>query len=187
MAWSELHFKYNLPTFTGIYSLSSSRDMCQKVSTNWGSQTWQEFDQLCEYNVVETQLIACLADVREPCQLGCTGLSYCSNFNNRSGDSRALEPLWSILVEWVTNHSTNNHRSGNTSALEPLWSVLVEWVTNYQEVVNMVDHRSLKGFKGSDENVVPVHHRNIFELCRQSVVKVVTTQRQQSAALVGVR
>ncbi|XP_030205196.1 reversion-inducing cysteine-rich protein with Kazal motifs [Gadus morhua] len=62
---------------------SLCRDMCQKVSTNWGSQTWQEFHQLCEYNVVETQLIACLADVREPCQLGCTGLSYCSNFNNR--------------------------------------------------------------------------------------------------------
>ncbi|KAK0142286.1 Reversion-inducing cysteine-rich protein with Kazal motifs [Merluccius polli] len=62
---------------------SLCRDMCQKVSTNWGSQTWQEFDQLCEYNHVETELIACLADVREPCQLGCKGLSYCTNFNNR--------------------------------------------------------------------------------------------------------
>uniref|UniRef100_A0A672HW58 Reversion-inducing cysteine-rich protein with Kazal motifs n=1 Tax=Salarias fasciatus TaxID=181472 RepID=A0A672HW58_SALFA len=62
---------------------SLCRDMCQEISTNWGSQTWQDFDQLCEYNPVETELINCLADVREPCQLGCKGLSYCTNFNNR--------------------------------------------------------------------------------------------------------
>lgn len=57
--------------------------MCQEISTNWGSQTWQDFDQLCEYNPVEAELINCLADVREPCQLGCKDLAYCTNFNNR--------------------------------------------------------------------------------------------------------
>ncbi|XP_078018677.1 reversion-inducing cysteine-rich protein with Kazal motifs [Epinephelus lanceolatus] len=62
---------------------SLCRDMCQEISTNWGSQTWQDFDQLCEYNPVETELINCLADVREPCQLGCKDLAYCTNFNNR--------------------------------------------------------------------------------------------------------
>ncbi|KAG7278690.1 hypothetical protein CRUP_030084, partial [Coryphaenoides rupestris] len=62
---------------------SLCREMCQKVSTNWGSQTWQEFDKLCEYNHVETELISCLADVREACQLGCKDLAYCTNFNNR--------------------------------------------------------------------------------------------------------
>lgn len=59
------------------------REMCREISTNWGSQTLQDFDQLCEYNPVESELINCLADVREPCQLGCKGLSYCTNFNNR--------------------------------------------------------------------------------------------------------
>uniref|UniRef100_A0A8C4GJ43 Reversion-inducing cysteine-rich protein with Kazal motifs n=1 Tax=Dicentrarchus labrax TaxID=13489 RepID=A0A8C4GJ43_DICLA len=62
---------------------SLCRDMCQEISTNWGSQTWQDFDQLCEYNPVETELINCLSDVREPCQLGCKDLAYCTNFNNR--------------------------------------------------------------------------------------------------------
>uniref|UniRef100_A0A665VUH4 Reversion-inducing cysteine-rich protein with Kazal motifs n=1 Tax=Echeneis naucrates TaxID=173247 RepID=A0A665VUH4_ECHNA len=62
---------------------SLCRDMCQEISTNWGSQTWQDFDQLCEYNPVEAELINCLADVREPCQLGCKDLTYCTNFNNR--------------------------------------------------------------------------------------------------------
>ncbi|XP_028637963.1 reversion-inducing cysteine-rich protein with Kazal motifs-like [Grammomys surdaster] len=28
-------------------------------------------------------MLTCLADVREPCQLGCTNLTYCTNFNNR--------------------------------------------------------------------------------------------------------
>ncbi|TRY98033.1 hypothetical protein DNTS_004428 [Danionella cerebrum] len=62
---------------------SLCRSMCVEISRSWGSQSWQEFDQHCEYNPVETQLISCLADLREPCQLGCRGLSYCSNFNNR--------------------------------------------------------------------------------------------------------
>ncbi|KAK1884998.1 Reversion-inducing cysteine-rich protein with Kazal motif, partial [Dissostichus eleginoides] len=64
-------------------SLCRDVDMCERISTNWGSQTWQDFDQLCEYNPVEKPLITCLSDVREPCQLGCKHLSYCSNFNNR--------------------------------------------------------------------------------------------------------
>ena len=57
--------------------------MCQEISINWGTQTLLEFDQLCEYNPVEMELITCLADVREPCQLGCKDLAYCTNFNNR--------------------------------------------------------------------------------------------------------
>lgn len=76
--------------------LCSDRDMCQEISTNWGSQTWQDFDQLCEYNPVETELINCLADVREPCQLGCKDLAYCTNFNNRL-DSWILTNLSSSL------------------------------------------------------------------------------------------
>ncbi|KAM4543348.1 reversion-inducing cysteine-rich protein with Kazal motifs [Fundulus diaphanus] len=62
---------------------SVCREKCQEISTHWGSQTWQDFDQLCEYNPMETELINCLADVREPCQLGCKDLTYCTNFNNR--------------------------------------------------------------------------------------------------------
>ncbi|XP_061111244.1 reversion-inducing cysteine-rich protein with Kazal motifs [Conger conger] len=62
---------------------SLCREMCQQSSTNWGAQTWQEFHQLCQYNPAEADLVTCLADVQEPCQLGCKDLSYCTNFNNR--------------------------------------------------------------------------------------------------------
>ncbi|KAJ7416685.1 hypothetical protein BTVI_34911 [Pitangus sulphuratus] len=65
---------------------STCRELCTKLySTSWGnSQSWQEFDRFCEYNAVEVSMLTCLADVREPCQLGCRNLTYCTNFNNRS-------------------------------------------------------------------------------------------------------
>uniref|UniRef100_A0A672N9K3 Reversion-inducing cysteine-rich protein with Kazal motifs n=1 Tax=Sinocyclocheilus grahami TaxID=75366 RepID=A0A672N9K3_SINGR len=76
MDYAKLHCCFKANT-------SSCRNMCLEISTNWGTQTLQEFDQHCEYNPAEMDLITCLADVREPCQLGCKDLSYCSNFNNR--------------------------------------------------------------------------------------------------------
>nr|XP_028559628.1 reversion-inducing cysteine-rich protein with Kazal motifs isoform X1 [Podarcis muralis] len=64
---------------------SICRDLCTKLySSSWGNtQSWQEFDRFCEYNPVEVSMLTCLADVREPCQLGCRNLTYCTNFNNR--------------------------------------------------------------------------------------------------------
>lgn len=64
---------------------SVCRELCTKLySMSWGNtQSWQEFDRICEYNPGEVSMLACLADVREPCQLGCTNLTYCTNFNNR--------------------------------------------------------------------------------------------------------
>ncbi|XP_055973185.1 reversion-inducing cysteine-rich protein with Kazal motifs isoform X3 [Sorex fumeus] len=65
---------------------STCRELCTKLySMSWGStQSWQEFDRFCEYNPMEVAMLTCLADVREPCQLGCRNLTYCTNFNNRS-------------------------------------------------------------------------------------------------------
>ncbi|KAJ7313678.1 hypothetical protein JRQ81_005284, partial [Phrynocephalus forsythii] len=64
---------------------SLCRDLCTKLySSSWGNPpTWHEFDRLCEYSPAEVSMLTCLADVREPCQLGCRNLSYCTNFNNR--------------------------------------------------------------------------------------------------------
>ncbi|XP_063778841.1 reversion-inducing cysteine-rich protein with Kazal motifs [Pseudophryne corroboree] len=64
---------------------SVCRELCTKLySTSWGNtQSWQEFDFACEYNPFEAPMLTCLADVREPCQLGCRNLTYCTNFNNR--------------------------------------------------------------------------------------------------------
>lgn len=68
-----------------LHLFFSSRELCMKLySMSWGNtQSWQEFDRICEYNPVEVPMLTCLADVREPCQLGCRNLTYCTNFNNR--------------------------------------------------------------------------------------------------------
>ncbi|XP_006813981.1 reversion-inducing cysteine-rich protein with Kazal motifs-like [Saccoglossus kowalevskii] len=61
------------------------RDLCVKLYTQNGANS-NEFDEHCQYQPAETNLLQCLADVQEPCQLGCSGLNYCSNFNGRPTD-----------------------------------------------------------------------------------------------------
>ncbi|XP_078493570.1 reversion-inducing cysteine-rich protein with Kazal motifs isoform X2 [Ciona intestinalis] len=59
--------------------------LCQKIySEPWIDVTkWDQFKSTCEYGSRESKLTQCLAEVSEPCQMGCSGLSFCSNFNNR--------------------------------------------------------------------------------------------------------
>ncbi|XP_032241175.2 reversion-inducing cysteine-rich protein with Kazal motifs isoform X2 [Nematostella vectensis] len=53
-------------------------------TSSWdGSQNYQQFDRQCTYNPKEANLMNCIADVTKPCQLGCSGLNFCTNFNNR--------------------------------------------------------------------------------------------------------
>ncbi|XP_071966261.1 reversion-inducing cysteine-rich protein with Kazal motifs-like [Antedon mediterranea] len=45
---------------------------------------WDEFEIKCKYrSAEETAMLTCLADFEEPCQPGCSGMDYCSNFNGR--------------------------------------------------------------------------------------------------------
>ncbi|XP_022079784.1 reversion-inducing cysteine-rich protein with Kazal motifs-like isoform X2 [Acanthaster planci] len=64
------------------------REICVKLySTSWSTkQSWNNFDEHCQYQPMEVSLLTCLADVQEPCQPGCSGLTYCTNFNNRPTD-----------------------------------------------------------------------------------------------------
>ncbi|KAL5006474.1 hypothetical protein ScPMuIL_015280 [Solemya velum] len=64
------------------------RNLCiETYSTGW-THRWNEFHQRCQdisspISVMEAAMHNCLAEVDEPCMLGCNGLSYCDNFNNR--------------------------------------------------------------------------------------------------------
>ncbi|XP_033639318.1 reversion-inducing cysteine-rich protein with Kazal motifs-like [Asterias rubens] len=64
------------------------REICVKLySTSWSTkQSWNDFDEHCQYQPMEVSLLTCLADVQEPCQPGCSGLTYCTNFNDRPAD-----------------------------------------------------------------------------------------------------
>ncbi|KAH3715053.1 hypothetical protein DPMN_057757, partial [Dreissena polymorpha] len=50
--------------------------------------TFRKFEQSCgvmssPISTMETSMHSCLKDVEEPCQLGCSGLQYCTNLNHR--------------------------------------------------------------------------------------------------------
>lgn len=81
-----------------LHLCSCFRELCTKLySMSWGNtQSWQEFDRFCEYNPVEVSMLTCLADVREPCQLGCRNLTYCTNFNNRQDKLLYMEQKYFI-------------------------------------------------------------------------------------------
>ncbi|GIY90064.1 reversion-inducing cysteine-rich protein with Kazal motifs [Caerostris darwini] len=57
--------------------------LCIKTYSNEWEETWGDFDRQCQYQLAESPMLRCLAEVEEPCELGCEGLSYCTNFNHR--------------------------------------------------------------------------------------------------------
>ncbi|XP_054718060.1 reversion-inducing cysteine-rich protein with Kazal motifs-like [Uloborus diversus] len=63
-------------------TLTCQRLCIQTYSNEW-ELTWGEFDRQCQYQLAESSMLRCLAEVEEPCELGCEGLSYCTNFNHR--------------------------------------------------------------------------------------------------------
>ncbi|XP_054265987.1 reversion-inducing cysteine-rich protein with Kazal motifs [Macrosteles quadrilineatus] len=73
---AKLHCCYNARS-------STCRKLCLKTfSTDW-THSWEEFSSQCLHQYSEDSLHHCLDEVEEPCELGCDGLNYCSNFNNR--------------------------------------------------------------------------------------------------------
>ncbi|KAK8750056.1 hypothetical protein OTU49_015214, partial [Cherax quadricarinatus] len=59
------------------------RGLCVRAfSKEWG-RSWDALHTSCLTRPQEATLFACLAEADAPCQQGCSGLSFCSNFNNR--------------------------------------------------------------------------------------------------------
>ncbi|XP_078702722.1 reversion-inducing cysteine-rich protein with Kazal motifs-like isoform X3 [Branchiostoma floridae x Branchiostoma belcheri] len=87
---------------------SRCRDLCVKLySTTWAtSSSWNQFYADCQYHPSEEVLMQCIADVQEPCQLGCSELNFCTNFNNRPTElfrscaSRSDEDAEQYMSDW---------------------------------------------------------------------------------------
>ncbi|GBP68533.1 Reversion-inducing cysteine-rich protein with Kazal motifs, partial [Eumeta japonica] len=59
------------------------RRLCTETfGTGWRGH-WQDFFAECYGDPQETLLTQCVEEVEEPCTLGCNGLTYCSQLNNR--------------------------------------------------------------------------------------------------------
>lgn len=57
--------------------------LCLETFSNQWMNSWSDFDRLCQYQLAESEMVRCLTEVDEPCELGCEGLTYCTNFNYR--------------------------------------------------------------------------------------------------------
>lgn len=58
------------------------RRLCAQIFGNdWASRV--SFETECLEQPAEVELKRCIESVDAPCELGCNGLSFCSNFNNR--------------------------------------------------------------------------------------------------------
>jgi len=52
-------------------------------SVNPDHERWKVFEDVCRNSPDEYELRHCLAEIQAPCKVGCSGLKFCSNFNNR--------------------------------------------------------------------------------------------------------
>ncbi|KAL7734988.1 hypothetical protein ACLKA6_011252 [Drosophila palustris] len=59
------------------------RRLCTQIFTNDWWETRLSFDSECLEQPTELDLKRCIESVDAPCELGCNGLDFCTNFNNR--------------------------------------------------------------------------------------------------------
>ncbi|XP_068200840.1 LOW QUALITY PROTEIN: reversion-inducing cysteine-rich protein with Kazal motifs [Palaemon carinicauda] len=62
------------------------RGLCSRAfSKEWG-RAWDALQTSCLTRPQEASLFACLWEADAPCQQGCSGLSFCTNFNHRPNE-----------------------------------------------------------------------------------------------------
>ncbi|CAH2093095.1 unnamed protein product [Euphydryas editha] len=59
------------------------RRLCFNTFNNGWQLNWQKFYTECLGDPQETEMAECIEEVEAPCSLGCGGLTYCSQLNNR--------------------------------------------------------------------------------------------------------
>ncbi|KAF7265647.1 hypothetical protein GWI33_020949, partial [Rhynchophorus ferrugineus] len=80
--------------------------LCSKAFMKYWDKSGDDFHDKCLNNINEEALRNCIDEVDEPCELGCDGLSFCTNFNNRptelfrSCTSQADEAARSEVTLW---------------------------------------------------------------------------------------
>ncbi|CAH0563480.1 unnamed protein product [Brassicogethes aeneus] len=92
-------------------STSTCKNLCSKTFTKYWATHWDEFYTKCLGQVQEEGLRNCIDEVEEPCELGCDGLSFCTNFNNRPTElfrscrSEADEAARSDVTLWLNENN----------------------------------------------------------------------------------
>ncbi|XP_066902400.1 reversion-inducing cysteine-rich protein with Kazal motifs [Halyomorpha halys] len=66
-------------------SSNQCRKLCYKTFHH-SFDSWPDFNNQCLINSTEDNLSQCMDEAVEPCELGCDGLSFCTDFNNRPAE-----------------------------------------------------------------------------------------------------
>ncbi|XP_017768615.1 PREDICTED: reversion-inducing cysteine-rich protein with Kazal motifs [Nicrophorus vespilloides] len=91
-------------------STNECRKLCSKTFLKDWSTLWDDFHLKCLSQVAQEELRNCIDEVDEPCELGCDGLSFCTNFNNRptelfrSCTPEADDAARNDVTLWQTRH-----------------------------------------------------------------------------------
>lgn len=93
---------------------SKCNRLCVQTFTNDWTRMHQRFEMDCYESANELSMRHCLDEVDEPCQLGCDGLDYCTNFNRRplqlfrSCTANADQAARDDSATWIANASMNS-------------------------------------------------------------------------------
>ncbi|XP_015595856.1 reversion-inducing cysteine-rich protein with Kazal motifs [Cephus cinctus] len=86
-------------------STSSCKNLCWRAFQADWEQAWVQLDEECISLPIESELRRCLEDADETCEMGCSGLSYCVQYNDRpTALFRTCSPTADEAAKWEANH-----------------------------------------------------------------------------------
>lgn len=63
---------------------SNCQDICLRAFQSDWEVAWNQLESICLSSSNGEELRRCLEEADDPCEIGCSGLSYCEKFNDRS-------------------------------------------------------------------------------------------------------
>ncbi|XP_054015810.1 reversion-inducing cysteine-rich protein with Kazal motifs [Hylaeus anthracinus] len=83
----------------------SCQNLCWRAFQADWEVAWVQLDGECLSSNLEGELRRCLEDAEDPCEMGCSGLSYCARFNDRSTTLfRTCSAAADEAAKWEADH-----------------------------------------------------------------------------------
>ncbi|XP_076621802.1 reversion-inducing-cysteine-rich protein with kazal motifs isoform X1 [Colletes latitarsis] len=83
----------------------SCQNLCWRAFQADWEFAWVQLDAECLSSNMEGELRRCLEDAEDPCEMGCSGLSYCARFNDRSTTLfRTCSAAADEAAKWEADH-----------------------------------------------------------------------------------
>ncbi|KAK0090073.1 hypothetical protein PV325_003528 [Microctonus aethiopoides] len=84
---------------------SNCQNLCWRAFEADWEMAWSQLESDCLLSTNEIELRRCLEDADEPCEMGCSGLSYCTKFNDRPTSLfRSCSSTADNAARWEADH-----------------------------------------------------------------------------------